>query len=180
MALEQATTQSLIPLRGRTASPSKTSSKEATVIAMERPNKDKPEPSKNAAEDNNLIAETTTTNTEVRINNSANDRDDGVGEQQTTTDLLANAAANAMGAKPIFVYQTKIEFTVPEGKGTFNLCATFSTLMNEPLKTDRKIMIGSTDRKENKWSSARELLVGKKFNEAFTMRQETHKDKPQI
>eukprot|EP00957_Ditylum_brightwellii_P160391 12209879-Ditylum_brightwellii.AAC.1 len=104
-----------------------------------------------ATEGNNQTAEAAINNAGLKINNSTNDREGGVGGQQTMSDLLANAAANAAanatGAKTIFMYQTKIEFPVPGGKGTFNLCATFSALMNKLLKMDRDIMNGSTDRR---------------------------------
>eukprot|EP00957_Ditylum_brightwellii_P024378 1840327-Ditylum_brightwellii.AAC.1 len=74
-------------------------------------------------------------------------------ENQETADLLANAVTNAVDAKIIYTYQTKIEFPVAENTVSFDLRNQFLKLMQLLQKVDREISIGM---KQNnmKWDTS--------------------------
>eukprot|EP00957_Ditylum_brightwellii_P085469 6501348-Ditylum_brightwellii.AAC.1 len=95
----------------------------------------------------------------IKIVSNVNNGDNDPG-QKTMAEVLANAVANATGAKMIYTYQTKIHFPIQEGKGPFNSRSKFSALMNELQQMERSVIMGSAYGEDNEWASTRELPTG--------------------
>eukprot|EP00957_Ditylum_brightwellii_P189774 14447808-Ditylum_brightwellii.AAC.1 len=81
----------------------------------------------------------------VELKNKANDKDVEVPmEYMEPGDLLKNAAMNATGAKAFYSYNVSINYPVPEKEERFDMRQCFNKLIQELLKLDQDMIVGST------------------------------------
>eukprot|EP00957_Ditylum_brightwellii_P101417 7728865-Ditylum_brightwellii.AAC.1 len=88
-----------------------------------------------------------------KVENKTSEDMDILMENQEAADILANVATNAVDAKVIYTYQTKIEFPVVENTAMFDLRNQFVKLMQVLQKADRDIMTG-TKQNDTKWNTS--------------------------
>eukprot|EP00957_Ditylum_brightwellii_P027012 2042886-Ditylum_brightwellii.AAC.1 len=94
-------------------------------------------------------------------------------ECMTPSNLLANAATNATGATTFYKYNVSIDYPVSENKDRFNMRQCFSRLMQELLRLDHNMIVGSIINEKNNWNTTRGLHMGDTFSKAFSVKQET-------
>eukprot|EP00957_Ditylum_brightwellii_P006830 517579-Ditylum_brightwellii.AAC.1 len=96
------------------------------------------------------------------------------------SNLLANAATSATGAKTFYNYNISTDYPVPENKDRFNMRQCFSRLMKELLRLDQDMIVGSNINEENNWTTTKDLPTGDTCNEVFSVKQEMRNDKPLV
>eukprot|EP00957_Ditylum_brightwellii_P013313 1004435-Ditylum_brightwellii.AAC.1 len=114
----------------------------------------------------------------AEVKNKTNDKDAEVPMKcMEPSNLLANAATNATGAKTFYNNNISINYPFPEKEERFSMRQCFSKLIQELLKLDQDMMAGSITNEENNLSITRDLHTWDAFNKAFNVKQETQNNK---